>query len=60
MKERSKAQKIGVAWKKLFKNGLEGLKISINQEIYIAYPNKRKQKITDPDFVIVKFISKVD
>lgn len=49
-------EKVGVAWNKTFKNKLEGIKIAINDEIYVAYKNKKKQKETDPDYIITKFI----
>ncbi|MHA1754547.1 MAG: hypothetical protein ACTSYR_03410 [Candidatus Odinarchaeia archaeon] len=52
----AKIEKIGVAWNRKFKNKKEGIKISINKEIYIAYINKNKKKDTDPDYVIVKFL----
>jgi len=49
-------EKIGVAWNRKFKNGKEGIKISINKKIYVAYKNTKKKKDTDPDFVIIKFV----
>ena len=55
----AKIEKIGVAWNREFKNGKEGLKLSLNKEIYIAYVNTKKSvsgKDTDPDYIIVKFI----
>jgi len=52
-------EKVGVAWIKQFKNGKEGLKLSINKKIYTAYKNTKKQKETDPDYVIVSFIDVV-
>ena len=52
----AKIEKIGVAWNRKFKNNKEGIKISINKEIYIAYVNKAKKKDTDPDYVIIRFI----
>lgn len=52
----AKIEKIGVAWDRKFKNGKEGIKISIDKEIYIAYKNTKKNKDTDPDYVIVKFV----
>jgi hypothetical protein len=45
----------GVAWNRKFKNGKEGIKISLNKEIYVAYLNTQKKKSTDPDYVIIKF-----
>jgi len=54
--EQKAVEKVGVAWIRKFKNGKEGLKISIKKEIFIAYKNTTKQKDTDPDFVVVKFI----
>lgn len=47
--------KQGVAWDRKFNNGKEGIKISLNKEIYIAYKNTQKKKDTDPDYVIVRF-----
>jgi hypothetical protein len=52
----AKIEKQGVAWDRKFKNGKEGIKISINKEIYVAYKNTQKQKDTDPDYVIIRFI----
>lgn len=52
----AKVEKIGVAWKKVFKNKKEGIKISLNKETYVAYINTKKEKKTDPDYVICKFI----
>ena len=52
----AKIEKIGVAWDRKFKGGKEGIKISINKEIYIAYNNTKKKSDTDPDYVIVKFV----
>jgi hypothetical protein len=52
----AEVQKVGVAWNRKFKNGKEGIKISINKEIYIAYPNKQVKKDTDPHYVICKFV----
>ena len=48
--------KVGVAWKRKFKNGKEGIKASLNKEIYIFYNNSKKTKDTDPDYIICKFI----
>ena len=49
-------QKVGVAWRREFKNKKAGLKLSINGELFVAYENTKKVKDTDVDFVIVKFI----
>ena len=51
-----KIEKVGVAWTRIFKNGKEGFKISINKQIYIAFKNLKKKTDKDPDWVIVKFI----
>ena len=48
--------KVGVAWNRKFKNGKEGIKASLNKEIYIFYQNSTKKKDTDPDYIICKFI----
>ena len=55
----SHIEKAGVAWKRTFKNKKEGIKISINKEIYVAYVNTAKKKDTDPDYVICKFVDDV-
>lgn len=52
--DKTVVQKVGVAWKRKFKKS-EGIKVSINKEIFILYENKKKSKNTDPDFVVVKF-----
>jgi len=52
----AKIEKVGVAWNRKFKNGKEGIKISINKEVYIAYKNTKASKDTDPHFVICRFI----
>jgi len=49
-------EKVGVMWTRKFRNGKEGFKISINKEIFIAFLNLRKSVVTDPDFIIVRFI----
>lgn len=49
-------EKIGVAWNRKFKNGKEGIKISINKEIFVAYLNTKKKKPTDPDYVVIRFV----
>ena len=49
-------ERVGVAWKRTFKNGKEGIKISINREIYLAFVNTKKAGEKDPDFVIVKYL----
>jgi uncharacterized protein (DUF736 family) len=49
-------EKVGVAWNRKFKNGKEGIKISIDKQIYIAHKNTKKQKETDPDYIVVKYI----
>ena len=51
-----KIVKVGVAWKREFKNKKEGIKISIDKEIFIAYKNLRRKTDKDPDFVVVKFV----
>ena len=55
---KAKIEKVGVMWERVFKNGKEGFKISLEKEIYVAYKNNKKLesgKETDPDFIIVKF-----
>jgi hypothetical protein len=52
----AKIEKQGVAWNRKFSNGKEGIKISLNKEIYIAYKNTQKKKETDPDYVIIRFV----
>ena len=49
-------KKVGVMWEREFKNKKSGFKISLEKVIYVAYKNTKKERITDPDFVIVKFI----
>jgi uncharacterized protein (DUF736 family) len=58
-REKGKVENVGVAWKRTFKNGKEGFKISINREIYIAFQNNKKKGEKDPDFVVVKFIDEI-
>jgi hypothetical protein len=53
-------EKVGVAWTRIFKNGKEGIKLSINKQIYIAHKNLKKNKETDPDWIIVKFTDGVE
>ena len=56
---RPEIEKVGVAWLRKMKNGKEGIKISINKEIFIAFKNNKKgDNIKAPDYVIVKFIDK--
>jgi len=55
--KRAKIEKVGVAWLRKFKNGKEGLKISLNKVIYVAFKNSKKgDNLKAPDFIIVKFI----
>jgi hypothetical protein len=55
--ERQNIEKCGVAWKRVFKNGKEGLKISLNKQIYLAFPNTKKgSDDKQPDFVIIKYL----
>lgn len=49
-------EKVGVVWNKKFKSGKDGLKISINGELFVAFINNKKALITDPDYVVVKYI----
>lgn len=58
MDKRAKIEKCGVCWIRKFKNGKEGLKISLNKVIYIAFKNSKKkpEDLKMPDYVIVKFI----
>ena len=55
-KARAKIEKVGVGWKRLFKNKKSGLKLSIRKEILVAFENSRRKKDTDPDYVICKFL----
>ena len=59
-KSKTKIEKVGVGWKRVFKNSKFGLKLSIRKEILVAFENKRKVKDTDPDYVIVKFLDEPD
>ena len=52
----ARIEKVGVAWNREFKNGKEGIKISINGKLYIAYKNTKSTKPTDPHYVICEFI----
>jgi len=56
MEEKKNVEKCGVAWKRTFKNGKEGIKISLNKQIYLAFPNTRKQTDKDPDYVIIRYL----
>ncbi len=56
---KSNVEKVGVAWIRTFKNGKEGLKISINKQIYVAYKNLKKSGEKDPDYIVVKFLDEV-
>ena len=50
-------KKVGVAWKRTFKNNKEGIKISLHKtDTYVAYVNTAKKKDTDPDYVVCQFI----
>jgi len=60
MDNKSNIEKVGVAWTRIFKNGKEGIKLSILGQIYVAFKNLKKNKETDPDFIIVKFIDGVE
>ena len=59
MEQKSNVEKAGVAWIRTFKNGKEGLKISINKQIYIAFKNLKKSGEKDPDYIVVRFIDPV-
>lgn len=56
MDKRAKIEKCGVVWLRQFKNGKEGLKISLNKVIYIAFKNTKKKGEKDPDYILVRFI----
>lgn len=56
MEEKKNVEKVGVAWKRTFKNGKEGIKISLNKEIFLAFPNTRKQTDKDPDYVLIRYL----
>jgi len=56
MDKRARIEKCGVAWIRKFKNGKEGLKISLNKVIYIAFKNSKKEGEKDPDYILVRFI----
>jgi len=51
-------QKVGVAWRREFKNKKAGLKLSINGELFVAYENKKANKPTDPHYVVCKYLDK--
>ena len=58
MDKRAKIEKCGVCWIRKFKNGREGLKISLNKVIYVAFKNTKKkpEDLKMPDYVIVRFL----
>jgi len=57
MDKRAKIEKCGVAWLRKFKNGKEGIKISLNKVIYIAFKNSKKgDNEKAPDYIVVRFI----
>jgi len=49
-------ENVGVIWKKTFKSGKDGLKLSVNGELFVAFVNTKKVTNLDPDYVIVKYI----
>ena len=51
-------EKVGVAWRREFKGGRKGIKVSINKEIFILYENKKANKPTDPHYVVCKYLDK--
>ena len=54
---KAKIEKVGVAWLRRFRNGKEGIKISLNKVIYIAFKNTKKgDNEKAPDYIVVKFI----
>jgi hypothetical protein len=57
--ENQNIKKVGVGWKREFKNKKVGLKLSINGKLYVAYENTKKVKPTDVDFVIVEFLEPI-
>lgn len=54
--EKKQTEKVGVIWIKDFKSKKTGLKLSINNQLYVAFKNNKKQQPTDPDYVVVKYI----
>lgn len=62
MDKRAKIEKVGVAWLRKFKNGKEGLKLSLNKVIYIAFKNSKKkpEDLKAPDYILVRFIDEPD
>ena len=52
----AKVEKVGVAWNRTFRNKKEGIKLSVEKKLYVAYKNTNKKKDTDPDYVICRFI----
>ena len=46
MDNKSNIEKVGVAWTRIFKNGKEGIKLSILGQIYVAFKNLKKNKET--------------
>ena len=53
---KKQTEKVGVAWIKKFKSNKDGLKLSINGQLYVAFVNNKKQTNLDPDYIIVKYI----
>jgi len=53
---KKQTEKVGVIWIKQFKSKKEGLKLSINNQLYVAFKNSKKTQSTDPDYVVVKYV----
>ena len=56
----ARIEKVGVGWIRKFKNKKEGIKLSINKQLFIAYKNTKATKDTDPNYVIVRFVDSTD
>ena len=53
---KKQTEKVGVIWNKQFKSKKDGLKLSINGQLYVAFKNTKKVDALDPDYIVVKYI----
>jgi len=53
---KKQTEKVGVIWNKQFKSNKEGLKLSINGQLYVAFKNNKKTDALDPDYIVVKYL----